>query len=303
MTAMQSDPQPSATTSAPAPQAGVASSGRQGGSTNVPELQRIAREIRRDIVTMIAGAASGHPGGSLSAVEILTALYFKVMRHDPANPAWPDRDRFIESKGHACPVLYATLARSGYFGVEELKTFRRINSRLQGHAHIETPGVEMSSGSLGQGLSFGVGTALAARLDRRDSRIYVLLGDGECEEGEVWEGAMAAAHYKLGALIAIVDRNGVQNDRPTAEVSALEPFADKWRAFGWRVLEVDGHDVGAVVRALEESGATPDQGGPTVIIARTVKGKGGSFMENTAEWHGKAPNAEQLEQALRELAE
>jgi transketolase len=249
---------------------------------------------------MTAEAASGHPGGSLSAVELLTALYFNVLRHDPKNPAWPDRDRFIESKGHACPVLYAVLARRGYFPVEELKSFRRINSRLQGHAHVGTPGVEMSAGSLGQGLSFGIGAALARRLDRRDYRVYVLLGDGECDEGEVWEAAMAAAHYKLEELTAIVDRNRIQNDRFTSQVMELEPVADKWRAFGWNVLEIDGHDFRQVLDALQWARAT--RGRPTAIIAHTVKGKGVSFMENNPEWHGKAPNKEQLAQALRELA-
>jgi transketolase len=250
---------------------------------------------------MTAEANSGHPGGSLSAVELLTALYFHVLRHDPQNPAWPDRDRLIESKGHACPVLYAVLARCGYFLPEELKTFRRINSRLQGHAHVGTPGGEMSAGSLGQGLSFGIGTALARRLDRRDYRVYVLLGDGECDEGEVWEAAMAAAHYKLDELTAIVDRNRIQNDRFTSQVMELEPLADKWRAFGWRVLEIDGHDFGQVLGALETTRA--GQGRPTVIIAHTVKGKGVSFMENNPEFHGKAPSTEQLQQALHELAD
>lgn len=301
MSATQSDAQHPVSTPAYSPVAVSVASDPQCNAPTVQELQGIAREMRRDIVSMIAEAGSGHPGGSLSSVEILAALYFSVMRHDPSNPAWPDRDRFIESKGHACPVIYTALARSGYFPVEELKTFRKINSRLQGHAHVKTPGVEMSSGSLGQGLSFGVGTALAARLDGRETGVYVLLGDGECEEGEIWEAAMAAAHYKLENLVAIVDRNGVQNDRHTEEVTDLEPFADKWRAFGWRVSEIDGHDVGAVVQSLKD--ARPGHGQPTVIIARTVKGKGVSFMENSAEWHGKAPNKEQLELALRELAD
>ena len=190
---------------------------------------------------MTAEANSGHPGGSLSAVEIVTALYFRVMRHRPHEPSWPDRDRFILSKAHACPVLYAALAEAGYFPVEELMTFRKFNSRLQGHAHIKTPGVEMSGGSLGQGLSFGVGTALAARLDGSPSRTYVLLGDGECDEGQIWEAAMSASHYELDNLVAIVDRNRIQNDRWTDEVMKLEPLADKWRAFGWNALEVDGH--------------------------------------------------------------
>ena len=266
---------------------------------NLAELERIARDVRRDIVSMTAEAGSGHPGGSLSAVELLVALYFRVMRHRPEDPAWADRDRFIESKGHACPVLYSVLARSGYFPVEELATFRKLNSRLQGHAKMGTPGVEMSSGSLGQGLSFGVGAALGARLDGRDSRVYVLLGDGELNEGQVWEAAMAAPFYKLDNLTALVDRNGIQNDRFTSEVMGLEPLADRWRSFGWHVRETDGHDMGQVLDALDE--ARGMQGQPTVVIARTVKGKGVSFMENNPDFHGKAPNKEQLALALQEL--
>ena len=263
------------------------------------DLGELTRRVRRHILTMTAEANSGHPGGSLSAVEIVTALYFRVMRHRPHEPSWPDRDRFILSKSHACPVLYAALAEAGYFPVEELMTFRRFNSRLQGHAHIKTPGVEMSGGSLGQGLSFGVGTALAARLDGRPSRTYVLLGDGECDEGQIWEAAMSASHYELDNLVAIVDRNRIQNDRWTDEVMKLEPLPDKWRAFGWHTLEVDGHEPSAVLAALAEADGRKDR--PTAIIAHTIKGKGVSFMENNADFHGKAPNAEQLAQALAEI--
>lgn len=269
------------------------------GRPDIPHLQRTARLIRRDIVQMTAQAGSGHPGGSLSAVEILVSLYFCVMRHNPADPAWPERDRFILSKAHACPVLYAVLARCGYFPLEELATFRRINSRLQGHAHIMTPGVEFSGGSLGQGLSFGVGCALAARLDGRPSRVYVLLGDGECDEGQVWEAAMAAAHYKIDNLTAILDRNRIQNDRFTAEAMELEPLADKWRAFGWAVQEVNGHDFSALLEAFER--ARQVQGRPSMIIAHTVKGKGVSFMENNPDFHGRAPTPQELAQALKEL--
>lgn len=268
-------------------------------SPDLAELQRIARDVRRDIVSMTAEAGSGHPGGSLSAVELLVALYFHVMRHRPEDPAWADRDRFVESKGHACPVLYSVLARSGYFPVEELSTFRKLNSRLQGHAKVGTPGVEMSSGSLGQGLSFGIGAAFGARLDGRDSRVYVLLGDGELNEGQVWEAAMAAPFYKLDNLTAIVDRNGIQNDRFTSEVMGLEPLSDRWRSFGWHVRETDGHDMGQVLDALDE--ARQVEGQPTVVIASTVKGKGVSFMENNPDFHGKAPNKEQLALALQEL--
>lgn len=265
------------------------------------DLKNTALELRRDIVSMIAEAGSGHPGGSLSAVEILTSLYWNVMRHDPSNPHLVDRDRFIFSKAHACPVLYAVLALCGYFPREELWSFRKIDSLLQGHAHIMTPGVEMSGGSLGQGLSFGIGTALAARLDGRDSRVHVLLGDGECDEGQIWEAAMSAAHYNLDNLVAVVDRNRIQNDRFTSEVIELEPLAEKWRSFRWHTIEIDGHSFPQVLEALDEAKAT--KGKPTAIIAATVKGKGVSFMENNPEFHGKAPNKEQLQQALKELAE
>ena len=272
---------------------------RRNGVPSVRDLKGVAKAIRRQILLSIAEAGSGHPGGSLSAVEIVTALFYRVMRHDPANPTWRDRDRFILSKGHAAPVLYAALAHLGYFPIEELKTLRKIDSRLQGHTHIVTPGVEMSAGSLGQGLSFGIGVALAGRMDRRSYRVYVLLGDGECDEGQVWEAAMAAAHYKVDTLTAIVDRNGIQNDRFTSEVVELEPLADKWRAFGWHVLEVDGHSFPELLHALAQAKRVKKQ--PTVIIARTVKGKGVSFMENNPAFHGKAPKPEELEQALREL--
>ncbi len=263
------------------------------------ELKGLARNLRRSIITMTAEAGSGHPGGSLSAVELVTALYFRVLRHRPYEPSWPDRDRFILSKAHACPVLYAALAEAGYFPKEELLTFRKINSRLQGHAHIKTPGVEMSGGSLGQGLSFGVGVALAARLDSRPTRVYVMLGDGECDEGQVWEAAMSAAHFKLDNLVAIVDRNGIQNDRWTYQVMDLEPLADKWRAFGWHTLEIDGHNFREVLGALDE--ASRVKGAPTAIVARTVKGKGVSFMENNPDFHGKAPSKEQAAKALEEI--
>ena len=248
---------------------------------------------------MLAEAGSGHPGGSLSAVEILTALYFRVMRHDPRNPRWSERDRFVLSKGHCAPILYVTLAECGYFPVEDLSTLRRINSRLQGHSHVMTPGVEMSAGSLGQGLSFGVGVALAGKLDKKDHRAYVLLGDGECDEGQVWEAAMAAAHYHLDNLTAIVDRNRIQNDRFTSEVMELEPLADKWRAFGWNTLEVDGHSMEELLDAFHQ--AQHERGKPSVIIAHTIKGKGVSFMEDNPDFHGRAPNAEELERALKEL--
>ena len=267
---------------------------------HVADIEDLATRVRVHSLNMVAAANSGHPGGSLSEADILAVLYGRVMVHDPANPAMPDRDRFVLSKSHACPALYAVLAETGYFPVSELSTFRQIDSRLQGHAHIKTPGVEMSGGSLGQGLSFGIGTALAARLDDRPTRTYVLLGDGECDEGQVWEAAMSAPHHGLDNLVAIVDRNRIQNDRWTDEVMTLEPLGDKWRAFGWDVVEVDGHSVPELLTAFDRAAET--KGRPTVVIAHTSKGKGVSFMENNADFHGKAPSPEQLERALAELA-
>ena len=267
---------------------------------SVQELESMAREVRRDIIKTIFTARSGHPGGSLSELEILIALYFSAMRHDPNNPSWPDRDRLILSKGHASPGLYAVLARAGYIAREELSTFRQLNSRLQGHAHPMTPGVEMNSGSLGMGLSFALGCALAARLDRKDYLVYAVLGDGECDEGEVWEAAMAASHHKATNLIAFVDRNRIQNDRFTDDVMKLEPLAAKWRAFGWRVLETPGHDFPSLLETLDK--AQKRRSRPTVIIAHTIKGKGVSFMENNPAFHGRAPNQEEYDKAMQELA-
>ncbi|HAG07678.1 MAG: Transketolase domain protein [Clostridia bacterium 62_21] len=266
----------------------------------VAALAARARVIRRHIIRMLGEAGSGHPGGSLSATEIVTALYFGVLRVDPARPDWPDRDRFVLSKGHACPVLYAALAERGFFPVEELLTLRRLGSRLQGHPDMrKLPGVEMSTGSLGQGLSAANGMALAARLDGRDYRVYVLLGDGETQEGQVWEAAMAAAHYRLDNLTAFLDYNGLQIDGPCAEVMEVAPVADKWRAFGWHVLEIDGHDFRQILGAVGEARET--RGRPTMVVARTVKGKGVSFMENQVDWHGAAPKGDQVQQALAEL--
>ncbi len=270
-------------------------------SLSLEDLPGIASKIRRHIVTMLGKAGSGHPGGSLSAVEIVSALYFKVLRHRPEAPRWEGRDRFILSKGHAAPVLYAVLAECGYFPVKELMTLRQLGSRLQGHAdRTATPGVEMSSGSLGQGLSFSIGVALAGRLNRQHYRTYVLLGDGECDEGQVWEAAMAAAHFKLDNLVAIVDNNGQQIDGWNCDVMNLEPLNQKWAAFGWHVFEVDGHDFSQLLAAFNE--AKRIKGQPAVIIAHTIKGKGVSFMENQAAFHGKALSAEEVEQALKELA-
>lgn len=260
-----------------------------------------AKEMRRQIIRMIGAAQSGHPGGSLSAADIVATLYFHEMKVDPAQPDWPERDRFVLCKGHAAPVLYAVLAEKGFLPKEELLTLRRINSRLQGHPDMKKlPGVEMSTGSLGQGLSVSTGMALAAKLDQASWRVYALLGDGEIQEGQVWEAAMAAAHYKLDNLCAILDYNGLQIDGPCREVMNSEPIAEKWRAFGWHVVEIDGHDIPAIIEAL--SLARQTKGKPTIIIARTIKGKGVSFMENQVGWHGNAPKPEQVEAALAELA-
>jgi len=260
----------------------------------------MAKKLRRHVITMTATAGSGHPGGSLSAVDIIAALYFKVLRHNPENPQWVDRDRFILSKGHAAPILYAALAETGYFPVAELATLRRLDSRLQGHADRKfTPGVEMSAGSLGMGLSFAIGVALAARLDSKSYRTYVLLSDGECEEGQTWEAALSAAHFKIDNLTAIVDCNGMQLSGRTRDIMNLEPFTQKWKAFGWHTIDIDGHDFDQVLSACQ--GAGKIKGKPTVIVARTIKGKGVSFMENNAAFHGKAPTQEEAERALKEL--
>jgi transketolase len=269
-------------------------------SASAAELKNTAKKIRRHIVTMTGKAGSGHPGGSLSAVEIVTTLYFKVMQHKPGDPHWPDRDRFILSKGHAAPLLYATLAECGYLPVSELCTLRQLDSLLQGHTDCNlTPGVEMSAGALGQGLSFALGVALAGRLNKQDYRVHVLLGDGECDEGQVWEAAMASAHFKADNLVAIIDNNGQQIDGWNRDVMNLEPFPDKWQAFGWQVIEVDGHNFSQLTQAFKK--AKQNKGQPTVIIAHTVKGKGVSFMENNPDFHGSAPNAIELDLALKEL--
>jgi transketolase len=283
-------------------------------ASSVEDIEAVAKRTRRHIITMLAAAGSGHPGGSLSAVEILSALYFRILRHDPAAPLWPDRDRFILSKGHAVPVLYAVLAECGYFPEEELMTLRKLGSRLQGHAFAyfppgteglctpiqSPPGIEMCAGSLGQGLSYSIGQALAARLDGRDYRVYCLMGDGELDEGQVWEAAMAAAHYTLDNLVAIIDRNRIQNDGFVDDIMRTDPLPAKWQSFGWHVIEVDGHNVSQLIDAFEA--ARTVKGKPTVIIAHTIKGKGVSFMENTASWHGRAPTPEEAERALAELA-
>jgi len=263
-------------------------------------LEEKARLMRQDIVIMVGAAKSGHPGGSLSAADILSALYFHVMRHDPKNPKWADRDRFVLSKGHASPVLYSALAEAGYFPKEEIITFRNINSRLQGHPDMKKlPGVEFTTGSLGQGLSGAGGMALAGKLDKKDYRVFALIGDGESEEGQIWEAAMSSAHFRLDNLVAITDFNGLQIDGPNAEVMTVTPLPDKWRAFGWNVIEIDGHDFEQILDALSPERKV--EGKPTMIIAKTIKGKGVSFMEDVCDWHGKAPSEEQVKQALVEL--
>ena len=268
----------------------------------IKELNEIARELRCTSLRMIHRRQAGHPGGSLSAAEIMTVLYFKVMRIDPENPNWDERDRFLLSKGHASAMLYATLAKRGFFPEEDLRKWGELDCHLQGHPdRLKTPGVNMNSGILGHGVSIGVGLCLSARQKRKDYRVYTLLGDGECQAGLVWEGANAAAKYALANLVAIVDHNGVQLDGFVEEVMPIEPLAEKWRSFGWDVLEVDGHDVDQLYQAFLK--CTEAQKKPTVIITRTIKGKGVSFMENKAYWHGVAPSTEELTRALHELGE
>ena len=267
---------------------------------NLERIQDICKEVRADIVRMTSAAGSGHPGGSLSAVEAMTVLYFNVMNHRPAEPDWADRDRFFLSKGHACPVLYSVMARSGYFPVEELLTLRKCGTRLQGHPSCKTlPGIEVSSGSLGQGLSIANGFALSAKVSGTDRRSYCLLGDGELQEGQVWEAIMTAAHYKLDNVCAVVDYNGLQIDGNVENVMGIAPLEDKWRSFNWHVIECNGHDVSQLMAAYEEAKQT--KGKPSVIIMKTIKGKGVSFMENVAGWHGKVPNGEELQKALDEI--
>lgn len=269
---------------------------------DIKRLEDLAQQLRQDIIQMIHKAGSGHPGGSLSAAEIITVLYFHILHIDPEKPSWPDRDRFILSKGHCCPVYYAALARRGFFSTDALNTLRQYGSLLQGHPDMhKTPGVDISTGSLGNGLSLGVGMALSARLHKQSYRTYVLLGDGENQEGLIWEAAMAAGHYHLDDLTAIVDCNGVQINGWVNDIMRIEPLADKWKAFGWNVIECHGHEILSLLNAFHE--AQTLRGAPTVILARTVKGKGISFMEDESLWHGKVPNAEQTRQALADIVE
>ncbi|MCG8430326.1 MAG: transketolase [Candidatus Omnitrophica bacterium] len=266
----------------------------------ITQLQEKAKHIRRLIIQMLAKAGSGHPGGSLSATDLVSALFFSVLRHDAKNPSWAERDRFHLSKGHCCPLWYAVLAESGYFPLEELWNLRKLGSILQGHPDNRTPGVEVPSGSLGQGLSVALGMSLGARIDKKDYRVYVLLGDGEIQEGNVWEAAMAAAHYKVDNLCAILDYNKFQIDGRTTDVMGLEPIVPKWQAFGWHTIEIDGHDMRQITAAYDEARGVTVK--PTIIIAHTTKGKGVSFMENVVDFHGRAPTAQEAEKALKELA-
>lgn len=268
---------------------------------DILELKKKAIDIRKDILKMLMIAGSGHTGGSLSTVEILIALYYYKLKNDPKNPSWKERDRFLLSKGHGCPALYAVLADKGYFSKDKLWTLRKFGSQLQGHPQIGLSGIEASSGSLGQGLSIANGIALANRLDKSDARVYCLMGDGETNEGQVWEAVMTASHYKLDSVCAIIDFNGLQIDGFCCEVMDMGPYLHKWIDFGWNAIETDGHDVEKMMDALDEAEKT--KGKPTVIVAHTVKGKGVSFVENKVEWHGIAPKKEEYEKAIKELDE
>ena len=264
------------------------------------ELKPIAREVRQDILTMCYEAGAGHPGGSLSAVEILVYLYWELLKIDPKNPTWTERDYFVLSKGHITPVIYSVLARRGFFEIKELKTYRQVNSRLQGHAsRVDLPGLESSAGSLGQGLGIACGIAQGLKMDQKSNRVYCLMGDGEQQEGSIWESAMFAGFYHLDNLIGIIDRNKVQLSANTEKTMSLEPLKEKYASFGWEVIELDGHSFLALEKGFKQ--ALKTKGKPILIIANTIKGKGVSFMENQASWHGKAPNQEEYEQAMKEL--
>ena len=270
------------------------------GTPDIQKLRAIATRTRVRIIKMLCEAGSGHPGGSLSAVEIVTALYFAKLRHRPTDPTWPQRDRFVISKGHGVPVVYAALAEAGYLAEEELSTLRKIDSRLQGHPdRVRLPGIEAATGSLGQGLSVAVGMAMASRLAGNPYRVYCLLGDGECQAGQVWEAAMTAGKYRLDRLTAIIDYNKVQLDGTVAQIMDLEPLREKWESFNWATQLIEGNDIAEVLSALENASATT--GCPSIIIAHTTKGKGVSFMEGRYQWHGKAPSAEEAERAIAEI--
>ncbi len=265
----------------------------------IRELKRTANEIRKESIIITHRAQSGHPGGSLSEADLLSALYFYKMNTNPKKPDWEDRDRFVLSKGHASPAYYAALAMKGFFPKNELETFRKINSRLQGHPELNTPGVDFAGGSLGQGICFANGLALAGKLDGKNYKVYAIIGDGESQEGSVWEAAMAAAHHKLDNLVVILDKNQVQETGKTKDVMNIDPAPEKWKAFGFEVFEIDGHDIEKIVEALDK--ADNVKGKPVMIVANTIKGKGVSFMELNHKFHGKAPNDEEFEKAMAEL--
>jgi len=265
----------------------------------IQDLEKKASEVRKLIIKMLAKAGSGHPGGSLSSTELITCLYFEVLRHNPKRPDWPQRDRFHMSKGHCCPLWYAILAKCGYFPVEKLWTLRQLGSILQGHPDRRTHGVDVASGSLGQGLSVALGMALASRIDKKDYRVYCLLGDGEIQEGNIWEAAMSASHYKCDSICAMLDYNGYQIDGKVRDIMNLEPLVDKWRSFGWHTIKINGHDISEILDAYNQAKTIKDK--PTIIIAHTTKGKGVSFMENVVDFHGRAPTKEEEKKALEEL--
>ena len=265
----------------------------------VLKLKQKAKELRKEIIEIIYNAQSGHPGGSLSEIDFLAALYYHKMKINPKKPDWSERDKFVLSKGHASPGLYAVLADKGYFPKSELKNFRKIGSMLQGHPELNTPGIEFAGGSLGQGISFSIGLALAGKIDRKSSKVYVMIGDGETQEGVVWEASMAAGFYKLDNLVAILDKNQVQETGMTKDVMDIDPVADKWKAFNWHVIDINGHDMEQILNALDE--ADKIKGKPVMIISRTIKGKGVSFMELNHKFHGKAPNEEEYKKAMDEI--
>lgn len=271
-----------------------------GKITDVEELKQVAKRVRLTILHMLTQAGSGHTGGSLSAVDVAVAIYFSKMRFNPKDPLWKERDRFILSKGHAAPLLYAIMAKAGYFPKETVDTLRKIESPLQGHPCCKRlPGIEVSTGSLGQGLSVANGMALGLRLDGNPARVYCIMGDGEIQEGQIWEAAMTAAHYKTDNLCAVVDNNGLQIDGPVEKVMGIAPIHDKWTAFGWHVIDIDGHDMKQILQALDETETL--KGKPSVIIANTKKGKGVSFFEDRVEYHGVAPSSDEYERALKEI--
>lgn len=269
-------------------------------TTNLKQLKLLANTIRQDIITMLFEAKSGHPAGALGMADVFTALYFAILKHDPKNPEWPERDRFVLSNGHICPVLYATLAAAGYFPKQELLTLRKLGSRLQGHPHLGSlPGIENSSGPLGQGLSQAVGIAIVAKREQKKWKTYCVVSDGEHNEGQIWEAVLLAAKYKLDNLIVIMDRNKIQIDGNTEDICPIEPLKEKYLAFGWYVIEANGNDINEVIEAYKK--AQGIVGKPIIIIAHTVPGKGVSFTENRIEWHGKAPKKEEADKALAEL--